>query len=227
MCESLLSMNIEEVVDLETRIGEESGAIENYDGGNLVVVPEGDGIVEPYEGMEFESENHVKAFYDEYARRLGFIMRVMKCRRSEVDGRILSRRLGCNKEGFRAPVRGKGPVRKPRPNTREGCKAMILVKLEKSGNWMVTKFIKEHNHPLVLSTRECRHTTDEKDKKIQELTAELRRTKRLCTSYREQLQAFIKDVEEHGDQLSTKVQTAVNNVRLIESDDIEEYSDHR
>ncbi|XP_030508015.1 protein FAR1-RELATED SEQUENCE 5 isoform X3 [Cannabis sativa] len=120
---------------------------------------EGDGIVEPYEGMAFDSEDAAKIFYDEYARQVGFVMRVMSCRRSERDGRILARRLGCNKEGHCVSIRGKfGPVRKPRPSTREGCKAMIHVKYDKSGKWVITKFVKDHNHPLVFSPREARQT---------------------------------------------------------------------
>jgi hypothetical protein len=73
-------------------------------------------VVEPHKGMEFESEDAAKVFYDEYARQIGFVMRVMSCRRSERDGRILARRLGCNKEGnYCVSIRGKfGNVRKPR-----------------------------------------------------------------------------------------------------------------
>ncbi|KAK6930557.1 FAR1 DNA binding domain [Dillenia turbinata] len=183
---------------------------------------EGDTILEPYEGMEFESEEAAKVFYDEYARRVGFVMRVMSCRRSEVDGRILARRLGCNKEGYCVSIRGKlGQVRKPRPSTREGCKAMILVKYEKSGKWVVTKFIKEHNHPLVISSRDVRQTMDEKDRKIQELSTELRNKKRLCAVYQEQLIAFMKDVEEHNDQLTRKVQVIVNNLQKFEHKDLQ------
>ncbi|KAI5411447.1 hypothetical protein KIW84_056503 [Lathyrus oleraceus] len=116
-------------------------------------------IQEPYEGMEFISEDAAKIFYDEYARHVGFTMRVMSCRRSERDGRILARRLGCNKEGHCVSIRGKlGPVRKPRASTREGCKAMIHVKFDKSGKWAITKFVKDHNHPLVVSPREARQT---------------------------------------------------------------------
>lgn len=120
---------------------------------------EGEAILEPCEGMEFESEDAAKIFYDDYARRLGFVMRVMSCRRSERDGRILARRLGCNKEGHCVSIRGKfGPVRKPRASTREGCKAMIHVKYDKSDKWVITKFIKDHNHSLVVSPREARQT---------------------------------------------------------------------
>ncbi|XP_024022743.1 protein FAR1-RELATED SEQUENCE 5 isoform X2 [Morus notabilis] len=195
---------------------EGAGAVESSAVHPLVPY-EGDTILEPCEGMEFDSEDAAKIFYDEYARRLGFVMRVMSCRRSERDGRILARRLGCNKEGYCVSIRGKfGPVRKPRPSTREGCKAMIHVKYDKSGKWVITKFVKDHNHPLVVSTREARQTMDEKDKKIQELTVELRNKKRLCSTYQEQLTAFIKIVEEHSDQLSKKVQNVVSNLKEIE-----------
>ncbi|KAK9287964.1 hypothetical protein L1049_016409 [Liquidambar formosana] len=193
------------------------GVIENSAGEELVA-SEGVVILEPHEGMEFESEDAAKIFYDEYARRLGFVMRVMSCRRSERDGRILARRLGCNKEGYCVSIRGKfGAVRKPRPSTREGCKAMVHVKSDKSGKWIITKCIKDHNHPLVVSPREARQTMDEKDKKIQELTTDLRNKKRLCAAYQEQLVAFMKEVEEHSDQLSKKAQVIANNLREFES----------
>ncbi|MBA0556147.1 hypothetical protein Golob_026274 [Gossypium lobatum] len=202
-------------VDLD----EGAEAIESFTGGEILAVPcEADSIVEPHEGMEFESEDAAKIFYDEYARRVGFVMRVMSCRRSERDGRILARRLGCNKEGYCVSIRGKfGPVRKPRPSTREGCKAMIHIKFNKSGKWVITRFVKEHNHPLVVAPREARQTMDEKDKRIQELTVELRNKKRLCAAYQEQLTAFMKIVEEHSNQLSTKVQNVVNNLKEYES----------
>lgn len=60
---------------------------------------------------------------------------------------------------------------------------------------------------------------DEKDKKIQELSAELRNKKRLCTTYQEQLSAFIKIVEEHSNQLSNKVQNVVSNLKEYETID--------
>ncbi|KAB2622907.1 protein FAR1-RELATED SEQUENCE 5-like [Pyrus ussuriensis x Pyrus communis] len=201
-------------------------ALESSDAQELIAYDD-DSIVEPYEGMEFESEDAAKIFYDEYARHVGFVMRVMSCRRSERDGRILARRLGCNKEGHCVSIRGKfGPVRKPRASTREGCKAMIHVKYDKSSKWVITKFIKDHNHPLVVSPREARQTLDEKDKKIQELTAELRNKKRLCTTYQEQLTAFTEIVEEYNEQLSKKVQNVRGNIEEFEAID-QELSQHR
>lgn len=85
-------------------------------------------------------------------------MRIDQCRRSEVDKRILFRRLSCNKQGYYVKARdkfgpGPPPPRKPRPSTKEGCKAMMLAKVNKSGKWAVTRFIKDHTHPLVVSNR--------------------------------------------------------------------------
>lgn len=202
---------------------ERGGGVESSVERELVSVPcEVDSFTEPYEGMEFESEDAAKIFYDEYARKVGFVMRVMSCRRSERDGRILARRLGCNKEGHCVSIRGKfGPIRKPRPSTREGCKAMIHIKFDKSGKWVITRFVKEHNHPLVVSPREARQTLDEKDKRIQELSSELRNKKRLCAAYQEQLAAFVKIVEDHTQQLSKKVQNTVNNLKEYEAIELE------
>ncbi|KAK6780204.1 hypothetical protein RDI58_022388 [Solanum bulbocastanum] len=109
-------------------------------------------VPEPFIGMEFKSEDAAKEFYDDYARRVGFIMRIDQCRRSEVDKRILSRRLSCNKQGYYVKMKNHyGPPRKARTSTREGCKAMMLVKVNKSDKWVVTRFVKEHTHPLVPS----------------------------------------------------------------------------
>lgn len=136
---------------------EDSGVASEICGGESLAVCVEDGLVEPHEGMEFDSEEAAKVFYDNYAYRVGFVMRVMNCRRSAKDKRILARRLGCNKEGYREIRRGKHEkARKPRAITREGCKAMIHVKYDKSGKWIITKFIREHSHPLVVTPRVAR-----------------------------------------------------------------------
>uniref|UniRef100_A0A5B6YW85 FAR1 domain-containing protein n=1 Tax=Davidia involucrata TaxID=16924 RepID=A0A5B6YW85_DAVIN len=200
--------------------------VDNSDGRELVAC-EASAIQEPYVGMEFDSEDAAKGFYDEYARREGFIMRIDQCRRSEVDKRILSRRLSCNKQGYYVKMKDQfGPVRKPRASTREGCKAMMLVKVNKSGKWVVTRFVKEHTHPLVISGRPSRNAMDSKDRRIQELTIELERQDRLCDLYREQITTFLQNVEDQTDMLSTKILVVVNNVRELETE-VQKSSHHR
>ncbi|KAL8548846.1 hypothetical protein ACS0TY_007929 [Phlomoides rotata] len=175
-------------------------------------------VLEPYVGMEFQSEDDARRFYNDYARRVGFTVRIMQCRRSEIDGRTLARRLGCNKQGFSPNPKGKpGKERKPRPRAREGCKASILFKFDKSGKWVVTRFIKEHNHPLVVVAQEYMTMCD-KDKKIQELTTELQRQEELRAAYREKLINLLSNIEEQNEQFSSKILAVVQSVRKAEAE---------
>ncbi|CAN0859092.1 Protein FAR1-RELATED SEQUENCE 5 [Linum grandiflorum] len=159
--------------------------------------------------MEFESEDDARNFYVEYARRVGFFVRVMQRRRSGVDGRTLARRLGCNKQGFSPNIKGRlGQDKKTRSSAREGCKATILVKMDKCGKWIVTRFEKEHNHPLV----------GDKDEKIEELNKELELQEHLCAVYKEKLTSFITSVEDQTEEWSSKIQVIIENVRRVESE---------
>ncbi|XP_050204768.1 protein FAR1-RELATED SEQUENCE 5-like [Mercurialis annua] len=178
----------------------------------------GDGILEPFVGMEFDSEDDARKFYTEYARRVGFVVRVMQRRRSGIDGRTLARRLGCNKQGFSPNHRiTMGSDKKSRSSAREGCKATILVKMEKSGKWVVTRFEKDHNHPLVITANGL-STAGDKDKKIEELTMELEHQEQLCALYRERLLSFMNSVDKQTEELSSKIQEIVDNVRKVESE---------
>uniref|UniRef100_A0A2P2IVI3 Protein FAR1-RELATED SEQUENCE n=1 Tax=Rhizophora mucronata TaxID=61149 RepID=A0A2P2IVI3_RHIMU len=118
-----------------------------------IYLPDGDLLdLEPYEGMEFESEEAAKAFYNSYARRVGFSTRVSSSRRSRRDGAIIQRQFVCAKEGFRNlnEKRTKDrEIKRPRTITRVGCKASLSVKMQDSGKWVVSGFIREHNHELV------------------------------------------------------------------------------
>lgn len=195
----------------------ENGAAESSTEENLGMIKEDENL-EPYVGMEFESEDEARNYYVEYARRVGFVVRIMQRRRSGVDGRTLARRLGCNKQGFSPSHKGPfGPDKKPRPCAREGCKATILVKMEKSGKWVVSRFVKDHNHPLVVTTLGFGNPGD-KDMKIEELTKELQRQEQLCAIYRQKLLDFLNNVEKEAEELSSKVQVVVNNVRKVESE---------
>jgi len=107
-------------------------------------------------GQEFDSEAAAHAFYNAYATRIGFVIRVSKLSRSRRDGSAIGRALVCNKEGFRMPDKREKIVRQ-RAETRVGCRAMILVRKISSGKWVVTKFVKEHTHTLTpgKGRRDC------------------------------------------------------------------------
>ncbi|XP_060671233.1 protein FAR1-RELATED SEQUENCE 2 isoform X2 [Ziziphus jujuba] len=191
---------------------EENGMIETLTRGESSICEAGN-VEEPSEGMLFESEEAARGFYDDYARQTGFVTRVLSSRKSERDGSIISRGLGCR--GFSDNQTKVQEQKKHR--RREACTAMILLKRDKTGRWVVRKFVRDHIHPLVVQLQTSRRTLDEKDKKIQELSAELRMKKRLSATYREQLLAFMKDVEEHNGHLSTKVQLIYDNLRELET----------
>ncbi|KAM3731428.1 hypothetical protein ACB098_12G163100 [Castanea mollissima] len=168
------SAEMELDVDLDSKIIEcsigreicvtEAGEMLDLYEGRELGIHEIDINVEPYVGMEFESEEAAMMYYDAYAKHLGFIIRVGNCHRSGREGSVISRRFLCNKEGFRVnnnKTRNTRSleVRKPRQITREGCKAMIMVRKEKTGKWVVTKLETKHNHPMGISVGKGRRCT--------------------------------------------------------------------
>lgn len=86
----------------------------------------------PQVGMEFDSEVAARTFYDTYARRIGFNIHGQYSR-SKPDGPIVSWDFACSREAFK------------RKNI-ESCNAMLKVERKNSGNWVVMKFVEEHNH---------------------------------------------------------------------------------
>ncbi|XP_026657283.2 protein FAR1-RELATED SEQUENCE 5-like isoform X3 [Phoenix dactylifera] len=118
----------------------------------------GDAKIEPFEGMEFATEEDAWTFYNSYARLLGFNTRISIFHRSRRDGSITSRQFVCAKEGFRTygtkqdPC-GEGKPRRTRAVTRVGCKAMIRVKKQENGRWVVSRLEKAHNHDLMAPSR--------------------------------------------------------------------------
>nr|XP_016481211.1 PREDICTED: protein FAR1-RELATED SEQUENCE 5-like isoform X1 [Nicotiana tabacum] len=150
----------DETIDIEHPIeeGENNQLMDPFDGivsGRISGEVYGDMNLESYEGMEFESEEAAKAFYNLYARRVGFSTRISMSRRSRRDGAIIQRSFVCAREGFRVEKEkpghdgGGARIKRPRAETRVGCKAMLVVKIQNSGRWVVSGFVKEHNHELV------------------------------------------------------------------------------
>ncbi|XP_050147828.1 protein FAR1-RELATED SEQUENCE 7-like isoform X1 [Malus sylvestris] len=204
----------------------ESGEMLDSNNGTELIENDVNGILEPYVGMEFDSEEAVKEYYDAYATRVGFRIRVGNFHRSNRDGSINSRKFLCNKEGFRNNKKSKrGEVRRSREETREGCKAMIMARKEKSGKWVVTKLEIRHCHPMWISRGKKvtipAPSQDEKDKKIRELSAELYRANQQLAECRKTLEMVLKEVDQHAYCLTKSVQNIVKNVKEIEDKDRE------
>ncbi|CAL5390085.1 unnamed protein product [Camellia sinensis] len=204
---------------------------DNVNGNDDIIKPSNENLplnlepLEPYIGMEFESAEDAREFYEMYGRRVGFTMRNNRTRRSLKDNSIIRRQFVCSKEGFRADKYAHRENRSlpSMPATREGCNAMLRIAAKDGGKWVIYGFVKEHNHELNPSKVPPRRShrvafyEDEKDKKIQELTAELRVKKRLSVAYHDQLLSLMKDVEDHNEHLSTKVQFVLNNLKELDA----------
>ncbi|KAM6566085.1 protein FAR1-RELATED SEQUENCE 7 [Cannabis sativa] len=108
---------------------------------NDVIEDEGESRLEPYVGLEFDSADEAREFYNLYARRVGFKIRTGQLYRSRTNGTVSSRRFVCSKEGFQL-------------NSRTGCPALIKVQRRDSGKWVVDLFLKDHNHELGLAAGE-------------------------------------------------------------------------
>ncbi|GMI88925.1 FAR1-related sequence 3 [Hibiscus trionum] len=109
--------------------GGEANHVENS------LAKEGDGISEPYIGMEFNSEDAARAYYDEYARRLGFTSKAGHfSSQYKSDGTIVAREFVCGRGGLK--------------RSAESCNAMLRIEL-KGEKWVVIKFVKEHSHSVM------------------------------------------------------------------------------
>ncbi|XP_041990447.1 protein FAR1-RELATED SEQUENCE 3-like isoform X1 [Salvia splendens] len=93
-----------------------------------------DGIFsEPYVGMEFDSENAAKMFYEDYARTLGFNARVSYDRSTSTE-------FLCSRNGLKK-------------SAGESCGAMLRVEQRGENIWIVSKFVKDHSHAFVSRSK--------------------------------------------------------------------------
>jgi zinc finger SWIM domain-containing protein 3 len=96
---------------------------------------------------EFDNEDEAYEFYSMYAGKIGFSVRKASMT-VNADNVITRRMFVCSKEGFREKKRGVRRVQKPRPETRTGCPACMVIRLAANGKYHVTEFVTFHNHKL-------------------------------------------------------------------------------
>lgn len=98
----------------------------------------------PTVGLEYESFDEAYDFYNVYAKEKGFGIRVSNSWfRSKRKERYRAK-LSCSSAGFKK----KSEANNPRPETRTGCPAMIVIKLVDSKRWRIVEVELEHNHPV-------------------------------------------------------------------------------
>lgn len=96
----------------------------------------------PTVGLEFDSFDEAYDFYNIYAKEQGFGIRVSNSWfRSKRKERYRAK-LSCSSAGFKK----KSEANNPRPETRTGCPAMIVIKLVDSKRWRIVEVELGHNH---------------------------------------------------------------------------------
>jgi hypothetical protein len=107
----------------------------------------------PQIGMKFNSTNGAWEFWTYYGGHMGFDVRINYENKSKMDGVITSTRYVCSNQGYRAKEKRENKNKRPRAETRTGCKAQIGITLDREVlNYEVFDLVLEHNHELQLPT---------------------------------------------------------------------------
>ncbi|XP_009801241.1 protein FAR1-RELATED SEQUENCE 6 isoform X1 [Nicotiana tabacum] len=134
--------------DCEEYEDEEDCSVEEHDDG----VHEKDSKKEspqPTIGLEFGSFDEAYDFYNRYGKEQGFGIRVSNSWfRSKRKERYRAK-LSCSSAGFKK----KSGANHPRPETRTGCPAMLVIKLADSKRWRIVEVELQHNHPVSPEVR--------------------------------------------------------------------------
>nr|XP_016496269.1 PREDICTED: protein FAR-RED IMPAIRED RESPONSE 1-like isoform X2 [Nicotiana tabacum] len=108
---------------------------------------EGNADLEPRDGIEFESHEAAYAFYQEYAKSMGFTTSIKNSRRSKKSKEFIDAKFACSRYGA-TPESDAGTSRRPSVK-KTNCKASMHVKRKRDGKWYIHEFIKDHNHELL------------------------------------------------------------------------------
>ncbi|XP_042467506.1 protein FAR1-RELATED SEQUENCE 5-like [Zingiber officinale] len=127
----------------------------------------------PQIGMKFPSLEEAFAFYNQYARESGFSARLGNSKKNKRTNEVRWKQFVCFKEGhtdekWKKVAQVNSVKERARGEVRTGCRAKLsLVKEQIGANWIVTKFLESHNHPLstpskVHLLRSHRHVSEAK-----------------------------------------------------------------
>ena len=110
----------------------------------------------PKLGIEFGSEQETYDFYNECGRNYGFSIWKEWCNKRKKDGVVTSRKFTCCKEQNKAPWERDGENKYERAETRTGCNAHMIIRLDKKkGKYFIHSLELNHNH--ILHIPQCAH----------------------------------------------------------------------
>ena len=94
----------------------------------------------PKVGIEFETEDVAYAFYNSYAYKVGFSIRISKGHKDH-DGKIVDRIFCYSCEGYHEKDKRDANVKNPCAQTRFGCLAKIKINSRLTKKFHVIKFV--------------------------------------------------------------------------------------
>ncbi|CAI9761551.1 unnamed protein product [Fraxinus pennsylvanica] len=238
-------------IDIEPRDDEDDDEASNVGGGvgsgsgdnaypMQIYFPEGDLDLEPYEGMEFESEEAAKAFYNSHVLAVFRVTNVLtlpshyilkRWTRNAKSSLILEERVTdlfngyleshtvryntLRHEAFKFVDEGAETLESynvAMAALLEASKKVSLAtknegKTSTSNGRMRDVSTGDETNRESQGSSAQRLSEDDMDQKICELSQELERANRKCEVYHTNLLSILKDVEDHKQQLSVKVQT--------------------
>ncbi|XP_025625466.1 protein FAR-RED IMPAIRED RESPONSE 1-like [Arachis hypogaea] len=99
----------------------------------------------PKVGICFGTIEDANQFYQNYAKRVGFVTKIRFTRRVGKDKVPKNQMITCNREGKRKSR--VSPIEKTNPRTNYNCPARISIRLNKEGLWIISKVCLDHSHP--------------------------------------------------------------------------------
>ncbi|KAL2996685.1 hypothetical protein AAZX31_09G001200 [Glycine max] len=100
---------------------------------------------EPEPGPEFSSKEEAFSYYQTYAKSVGFSAIIKASRRSRISGNFIDAKFACTRYGT-PPNPQKPKPKRARTSPKTDCKASMHVKRTPHGTWIISSFIKHHNH---------------------------------------------------------------------------------
>nr|CAD1822923.1 unnamed protein product [Ananas comosus var. bracteatus] len=124
-------------------------------------------IEEPRVGLEFNSIENAKKFYNDFAFKMGFsIRKTYHYKAKKHDDAITSVTNCCSKAGLSKSQthekshcqnsEGSNTPKKQFSNRRSGCKSHIVLRIDDRGKMVITVVANEHNHELIVSPSKSR-----------------------------------------------------------------------
>ncbi|RYQ85292.1 hypothetical protein Ahy_B10g104811 [Arachis hypogaea] len=95
--------------------------------------------------MCFGTIEDANQFYQNYAKRIGFVTKIRFTRRVGKDKVPKNQMITCNREGKRKSR--VSPIEKTNPRNNYNCPARISIRLNKEGLWIISKVCLDHSHP--------------------------------------------------------------------------------